>query len=277
MGGAGQQTPSSQSPSADGKRERINTLTAVSAFQIHSGESPADDSFVVDGRPLGQVMLVGVVRSVEMAETKITMTIEDHTGAMEVAKWRDADTEDDDGAAADTCREGMYVRVVGQVKKFNDKMSVTAFSLTPVLDSNQITAHLLEILYSHLRFTKGALDAQGNPVGAVGVPVYGGGGGGGGGGTFNPGNGGAAVGGDQYNRADVAATAGGIGGTPVQNAVLDVIKSAMDDAGINVDSISAQLQGQFQNHDIKDAIEWLSTEGHVYSTIDEDHFKSTDS
>lgn len=57
-------------------------------------------------------------------------------------------------------REGMYVQVVGPLKKFQDKISISAFSLLPVLDSNQITAHLLDTLYAHLRFVKGALDVS---------------------------------------------------------------------------------------------------------------------
>lgn len=105
------------------------------------------------------------------------------------------------------------------------------------------------MLQTDLVFYFSGLQEAGKPLGAVGVPLYGGGVGGGGGGTFTPG--GAAVGGDQYNRAAGAATTGGIGGTAVQNSVLDIIKSAMDDAGISVDAICDQLKGQFQAPEIR--------------------------
>jgi hypothetical protein len=49
-------------------------------------------------------MVVGVIRDVEMKATKISMTIEDHTGTIDVTKWQDSDSEDDGGATADTCR-----------------------------------------------------------------------------------------------------------------------------------------------------------------------------
>ena len=58
--------------------------------------------------------------------------------------------------------------------------------------------------------------------------------------------------------------------------VLDLIKAGMDDAGVSVTIILEQVTGKFGEHEVKEAIEWLSSEGHVYSTIDDDHFKSTD-
>lgn len=96
------------------------------------------------------------------------------------------------------------------------------------------------------------LQENGNPVGALGKPLYGGGGAVGTGGTFTPGNNAVAVGGDQYNRSDAAgATGGGIGGTPAQNAVLDVIKSETGVAGVHVDAIGAKLNGRFGMPEIR--------------------------
>lgn len=65
---------------------------------------------------------------------------------------------------------------------------------------------------------------------------------------------------------------------PEQNAVLNAIKSSNDDeSGISVNDILAQLQGKYKEEKVREVIDWLSSEGHVYSTIDDDHFKSTDS
>ena len=52
------------------------------------------------------------------------------------------------------------------------------------------------------------------------------------------------------------------------------IRSANADAGMHVDAITAQVTLQGYNAgDIKNAINHLSNEGHIYSTVDENHFQ----
>lgn len=46
-----------------------------------------------------------------------------------------------------------------------------------------------------------------------------------------------------------------------------------------MDAIEAALKGLLLNYsqgDVRGAIDWLENEGHIYSTIDAYHFKSTD-
>ena len=47
------------------------------------------------------------------------------------------------------CRENTYVRVCGTVRSFGGKKSVVAFKMVPVLDMNELTYHLLEVIHSH--------------------------------------------------------------------------------------------------------------------------------
>lgn len=65
-------------------------------------------------------------------------------------------------------------------------------------------------------------------------------------------------------------------GTPVQNEALDIIRSCDSDTGINIDQICQQLRGKYTEDNVREAIDWLGCEGHVYSTIDEEHFRATD-
>lgn len=53
----------------------------------------------------------------------------------------------------------MYVEVIGLIKEFNDKKSLSAYSVRPI-DSNFITVHLLNTIFTYLRVTKGALDVS---------------------------------------------------------------------------------------------------------------------
>ena len=47
--------------------------------------------------------------------------------------------------------------------------------------------------------------------------------------------------------------------------------------GISRDEVFQNLSSKMSKGDVDQALEFLSNEGHVYSTTDEDHFKTTDS
>lgn len=52
-------------------------------------------------------------------------------------------------------RENTYVRAVGHLKSFKENSrSLIAFSLSPVLDFNEITHHMFDIIHSHLALSK---------------------------------------------------------------------------------------------------------------------------
>ena len=50
----------------------------------------------------------------------------------------------------------------------------------------------------------------------------------------------------------------------------------MDEAGIDRDTIFNQAKKSMTKNEMDNALDFLSSEGHIYSTIDEDHFKTTD-
>ena len=54
-----------------------------------------------------------------------------------------------------SCREGMYVRVVGHLRSFNKQRNMMAFHVRPVEDFNEVSHHLSEVIYTHLAVTKG--------------------------------------------------------------------------------------------------------------------------
>lgn len=262
-------SPSSQSP-AEGKKERNQTLRPVSIFQLKEATPNGEDGFVVDGTEIGQIDLIGVVRSVDEKTTKRTYLIEDHTGTMEVTHWMNEDDGDGETDAENDCREGMYARVIGHLKVFNDVRSINAFKIQPVRDYNEITTNMLDTLYQHLRCIKGPLDGPRPGAGNAGSAQAAGSFGGArpqttGGGTET-------YGGSFQARDDNAGS-----GNPIQNSVLEAIKGSDSEAGISVDEIESALKGRNYGQDkIREAIDWLSNEGHVYSTIDDDHYKSTD-
>ena len=60
--------------------------------------------------------------------------------------------------------------------------------------------------------------------------------------------------------------------TRCRQAVVVMISQCKADTGCSLTDIEQGLQGQFDSAAIKDATEFLSSEGHVYPTIDDNHF-----
>jgi len=116
---------------------------------LTSVQSHADDVFKVDGRELAQITIVGLITEVQEQSTFLNYTLDDGTGKIEVRLWLDQD-DNDFTAQKSAWREGVYVRVVGHLRSFNNKRSVVGFRIQPIRDYNEITFHLLEVIYVHL-------------------------------------------------------------------------------------------------------------------------------
>ncbi|XP_072465647.1 replication protein A 32 kDa subunit isoform X2 [Notamacropus eugenii] len=63
--------------------------------------------------------------------------------------------------------------------------------------------------------------------------------------------------------------------TATQNQVLNLIKACPRPEGMNFQDLKSQLHN-LNVSVIKQVVDFLSNEGHIYSTVDDDHFKSTD-
>ena len=58
--------------------------------------------------------------------------------------------------------------------------------------------------------------------------------------------------------------------------VYGLIRQSTEEAGIDKDSIFNQAKKTMSKVEMDNALDFLSSEGHIYSTIDEEHFKTTD-
>ena len=70
-----------------------------------------------------------------------------------------------------------------------------------------------------------------------------------------------------------AAMEGTDGMNAVQKAVCTIIGQTKTDTGCSITDIEQALTGQFDGTLIREATDWLSSEGHVYPTIDDNHFQ----
>jgi replication factor A2 len=223
------------------------------------------------------VVIVGEIMEVSEAVSNVTYKIDDRTGPwIDVKRWMDEQDLSDQHERA-SCREGMYVKVIGHLKQFNKLRNVVAFKIRPVEDYNEVTHHLAEVMYCHLASTKSpplppqyqqlaeqkrlqhSMDAGGGGMGgAWESPMA----------TSTQNRGaGYGSGGRQTDN----------GMNRLQQQVLNAISSCVDDQGVNINNIISNVSSHgHPPKGIREAVEFLCNEGHIYSTIDDDHFKSTD-
>lgn len=239
-------------------RTRATQIIPCTVSQLMSA-SQADEAFRVGDVEVAQVTIVGVIRSTDKSMTNIQYKVDDMTGApMDVKQW--VDTEDP-GVDSTVLPPDTYVKVSGNLRSFQNHRSVVAFSVRPLEDMNEITSHMLEVVQAHMALCKpqsmssagGTMNINTTPISRPGMGNMG------------------SMGGSYMGANDMVNN----GLSANQNQVLSLIRSCPDPQGISVQDLKHRLSG-ISISVIKQAVEFLSNEGHIFSTIDEDHYKSTD-
>lgn len=252
--------PDGQAKSNYGKQ----SLIPVTIKQLkNAAQSPGGDAnFVVDGRDLYQVTIVGLIQAAEEQATSLQFTVDDGTGSIMVKMWIDTDADESFAERRAQWKEGVIVRVVGQLRQFNHVKSIVAYGILPITDFNEYSFHFIDVVHTHLRHTKG-------PVPTAATSTVGG----------------AASGmGQQGAAAMTGATSTNAGfayGNSMSNLQELVLKyftshGAGADAGCSIEQVAGALSSSgVTKAQIREIVDFLSNEGHLYSTIDDDHFKST--
>jgi len=262
MGGGGyNQSPggfASPSLSQGGEkkqRQRATQIIPCTMSQLMSA-AQTDEVFKVGEVEVAQVTVVGVIRSIDKTMTNIQYKIDDMTCApMDVKHWVDSE---DSNVDSDVLPPGTYVKVSGNLRSFQNIKSVVAFRVRPLEDMNEITSHMLEVVQAHMALSKpqNTTSAGGGVMNSSSTPIS------------RPGN---ANTGSYSGASDMVNN----GLNPSQNQVLSLIMGCQDAEGISLQELKQRL-GSMSMPIIRQAVEFLSNEGHIFSTIDEDHYKSTD-
>jgi replication factor A2 len=252
-------TPGPETTS-DKNRQSLIPVTIKQLKNALAGTN-GENGFTLDGRDLHQVTVVGLIMHADEQQTNLQYQIDDGTDTIMVKKWTDADAPDDEAERRALCKEGAYVRVIGQLRSFNHAKNIVAYSIEPITDFNEYTFHFLEVVHTHLRHTKGAVPAAaaaGAAAGAYGAPV-----------ALGMVRGAAPVPGAPAARAP---------GASLQDLVLKFFQSkgAASDAGCTVlEAAQALASNGVQEAQVRSIVLELVEDGHLYSTIDDEHFKST--
>ncbi|XP_062996857.1 replication protein A 32 kDa subunit [Elgaria multicarinata webbii] len=253
-GGTGYSPGGFASPSATQgekkSRSRSQNIVPCTVSQLLSAEQ-MDDAFRVREVELSQVIIVGIIRQAEKAPTNILYKVDDMTAApMDVRQWVDTDEE---GSENVVVPPGTYVKVAGHLRSFQNKKSLVAFKIMPLEDMNEFTTHLLEVINAHIILRKSNMATSMKTPQSFGL----------------------------LGMSSSMSGGGGSGALPVsgltalQTQILNLIKSCPTTEGICLEDLKSQLHN-INLPTLKKAVEFLSSEGHIYSTIDDEHFKSTD-
>lgn len=249
------------SQGADGEKEqrkfRFINITPITCQNMEE-LAHEDSKFTLGGAEVSQVTLVGNIYHCEKTQTCNTYKLDDTTGSVTIKHWRSVENDEEGMMEEDDSNmfeEGKEVKVFGQIRSFQKNFTLNALKIRPVEDMNEITVHMLEcIKYKLMRQKKASGDMNGHSArnGAM----------------FNSGGGG---GGLKMN-----ASSNDMGMDSVQHQVWQMIEncSAQSSEGVAVDDIRSTLKG-LNMPQIRKAVEFLSNEGHIYSTVDDNHYKST--
>jgi len=229
-------------------------LRPVTIKQLYSAEQPVPEGpFKLNGKDLDHITLIGKVQKVQPMSINTIYTIEDGTGSIDVRIW--INDNDSDAQKRSQWSEGTYIRVIGSLRVFGekgDKRSVMAFHIHLIEDYNEITAHFLEVIKINLEDKK-----NNNSFGNVDttIPAFGNS-------DYAP---------AMYNKNDNDMNVSGY--SPCQQAIINLIKSQnLGEEGMHVDNIISILRGKYGEKEVRDSLEWLISECHLYNTtIDETH------
>lgn len=254
-GGYSPGVPEGQAASPPKKVTKNMLLLPVTIRQLTQAQTGVpDDHFRIDGRELGHVTFVGVIRSVSESETNLSYEVEDGTGMIEVREWISRDESEYTAQKRASRREGLYVRVVGQLKTYHDKKHVTAFNLRAVEDFNEITHHFLEVIHAHLYNTKGPIPAGLAPQKLAAKPS-------------NMGVNQAA-----HHQAH-APQAGGDRMQQLSENILEIIQARRDQPeGVGITEIYNVLHDVATFDEVKKTLMSMAENLHIYTTKDDDHF-----
>lgn len=122
----------------------------VTLKQLSSSRG-GDEVYRVDDVELHTVKLVGTISQFHDETTNYGFKINDGTGEIDCKKWKDNDSP----SIFNALREGQTARVVGTIREFAGRSHLLVYSVAPVTNFNEVTHHILDVIFTHLQNTKG--------------------------------------------------------------------------------------------------------------------------
>lgn len=190
------------------------------------------------------VKIVGIVKQVDVSSVKIRYVIADHTGTITGFVYLDNDSD-----STSSVVENTYCVVTGSVRSQAGNKHIMIFSINPIQDFNYIIKHLLTVVYMPLKLDSLATATEEKAIKSEMVSSYGGS--------------------ADYRSNDIGSDI-----DPKYRRVFEVISKSMSENGMNMNEIQSAMPAKVPIDQIRNALEYLVGEGHIFTTIDENHYKS---
>lgn len=100
------------------------------------------------------ITVVAIIRKIDYTSTKITYTLEDHTGKIDAHFWLE-----EENAKQPALTQNAYARVIGALRTAGDNKVIIIYHAEEITKIGDVSTHLLEILFS--RFQAEAFQKKG--------------------------------------------------------------------------------------------------------------------
>lgn len=232
-----------------GRRTGEQTVRPLSLADVQAVTSDESGKHELDGQEIIVVCVLGRVVEIEKTANFTRVTLDDGKDKMEVRIWNTNDESSNEGqtssSAVDEIQEGCYLKVYGNMRNFKGINNIVALSFKIVENPKEIQYHNLLIKFTSLYFKHGLLTNSSSTDSKQAVNVSGG-----------------------FNNNDVL--------TPIQRNVQEILqKYQSTESGASIDDILSSLRSTYSETEIRNTISHLYSEGHIYSTIDEEHYKAS--
>ncbi|XP_014204390.1 replication protein A 32 kDa subunit-A-like [Copidosoma floridanum] len=206
------------------------------------------DNIQVWGMPARLMTLVVILRRIENLSTKVSFLLEDETGTIQGIKWLDGECR-----SMFQCPVALdsYARIYGYVRHQHNETHVLVMNIQPIEHLNELLAHLMEVTMISLAGEKMLDQVQNVAVGN----------------TFAS---------HSENLANASNEAINIhaGLSTEQILIFDIVKKNSDqEYGADRKEIKSKAPHYLLDK-VDQILEFLSSEGHVYTTQTDDYFKA---
>ncbi|KAL3586304.1 hypothetical protein D5086_013171 [Populus alba] len=258
MGGGFMPNQSAQPSSSDSssfaisKNREARCLFSLTVKQINNLTSNDESNLIIDGAEVNNVTIVGRVSHKEDKASEYSFLVDDGTGQIECTQWvqESLDTEQ-----MGEILVGMYVRVHGHLRGLQGRRFLNVFSIRPVTDFNEVPNHFIECIYVHFYNTRiRGVTAQPPVANSTNTSLKG------------------------YQAAPPYQSSAYSSADGLNNAsqmILNFLQqpSYLTTEGAHYDAIAGQLK--IPTDKLKEVLQMLVDNGLVYTTINDDYYKST--